>query len=109
MPPRRKAGERERQKGGRIDQGSEDDGPARDAERVRERIAQRGSVALVQVVEEVDLVIFRRAEDGGGDEDGGDVRRGAEQTHPQEGGADGEERGAHRQRPRGGAAEDEGE
>ena len=109
MAQRWEGGEREREEAGSVDQRSEDDGAPGDAQRVPEGVGERRPVALVQMVEEVDLIGLGGTEDGGGDQDGGDVQRGAEDPHAQEGDEDRQERGDHRQQPGGGAAEDEQE
>ena len=97
-------------KPGGVDQRGEDDGPARDPQRVPQRsVEPTRALPLLQVVEEVDLVVLGGAEHGGGDEDGGHVERAAEEPHPEEGDQDGEDRRDHRHQPRRRAAEHEQE
>src|SRR5439155_13953191 len=69
LPQRGKAGDGERQEARGVDQGREDNRVAGHAQGVRKCIAERMAVALVQVMEEVDLIVLRRPEDGGGDQD----------------------------------------
>lgn len=64
---------------------------------------------FLEVEEEVHLVVLGRAEDGGGDEDGGHVQGDSGRAHDQEHHQDREQRGDHGHEAGGAAAEDDQE
>src|SRR5262249_3022480 len=73
LPHRGQIGKRQREKAARVDQRGEQDRPAGNQHRVPQGGSGSVTRAFLEVIEEMNLVVLRGTQHGGGDENRGDI------------------------------------